>query len=523
MSNLEKDFFAFRINKQPKTELPPLDMYEISGQEPITEHALNRYIKDKKQDALIEKEAEKSTSFFTNQLSNANIKEATELIKKGMEGPNLKIQQLCASNIDHYLIPEGELLALQKLLVLKIRENLSSPNIENQKMGMKMIYKAPGEEQASLLREGLLIANIEVLDAGISNITWVSGDRAEIKDMEEIITTNVKKWLINPDIKIQKMAADMIDYIPTDKRESLRRIVELDIKQGLKSQDIKIQKIAAGMIYESHESGRDELRKILEKKIRENLNNPDINTQGVAIDLIYYTDYPNTLNLEKLVMEKIKRNLESDDVRTQKEAVELFASITKILVSDAQMSEVTDLIIKKGLGEKLIEPPLYKYKDLNNTNFSRKKFEKTGSEIDLLGGELKDKTIIRRIEPAAFLAWQKLFENHKLWQKRGFNHLPIESIQSYKLGKNGMVDVYTGVLDLSLASWRTKSKMFSDKLEKEMNKINDVLKETKISHGHPHENNYCLRFFRDENGKPDFSKTPLLYLIDFDQSNSSSN
>ena len=29
--------------------------------------------------------------------------------------------------------------------------------------------------------------------------------------------------------------------------------------------------------------------------------------------------------------------------------------------------------------------------------------------------------------------------------------------------------------------------------------------------------NFCLRFFRDENGKVDFDKIPRLYLIDFDQ------
>ena len=53
--------------------------------------------------------------------------------------------------------------------------------------------------------------------------------------------------------------------------------------------------------------------------------------------------------------------------------------------------------------------------------------------------------------------------------------------------------------------------------------IEKVLLSQEISHGHPHDGNFCLRFFRDQENRPDFTRTPRLYLIDFDQAISSDN
>ncbi len=37
-----------------------------------------------------------------------------------------------------------------------------------------------------------------------------------------------------------------------------------------------------------------------------------------------------------------------------------------------------------------------------------------------------------------------------------------------------------------------------------------------FDHGHMHDGNFCLRFYRNEKGEPDFTRLPRLYLIDFD-------
>ena len=182
-----------------------------------------------------------------------------------------------------------------------------------------------------------------------------------------------------------------------------------------------------------------------------------------------------------------------------------------------QRQRMFNLAIEKGLGEELIRPPLYKDKDINNQNFSRHQFDKTGSGTTLIGGALKNKTIIRHVEPEAFLSWQKIYENHKLWEENGFDYVPIEPIISYKLNKKGLVDVHSGVLDLSFGEWKRKTSLFVKGLGDEIDKIIQILDEQNIDHGHAHDNNFCLRFFRDSEGKVDFTKKPRIYLIDFDQ------
>ena len=168
-----------------------------------------------------------------------------------------------------------------------------------------------------------------------------------------------------------------------------------------------------------------------------------------------------------------------------------------------------------GFDKELIKPPLYN-KDIDTEHFSRQAFEKTGSGTTLVGGKLKDKAIVRHIKPKAFLAWQRLYEDYTLWQNAGFDYVPIEPILSYRLNKEGLVDVFSGVLDLNLSKWE-KTDMFTDKLQQQKDKILEVLDTLNIQHGHAHEQNFCLRFFRDENGGIDFKRIPRLYLIDFDQ------
>jgi hypothetical protein len=185
----------------------------------------------------------------------------------------------------------------------------------------------------------------------------------------------------------------------------------------------------------------------------------------------------------------------------------------------APENEKTDLfkLAKEKLKDYIVEGPLYKDKNINDVRFSRSEFEKTGSKIILIGGELKDKTIIRHITPEAFAAWQKLYEDWKTWGAAGFDYVPIEPIQSFKLGKDGLVSVYSGVLDLSLSSWGGMNGKFMPELRKDKEKIIKTLDNKNIEHGHMHDNNFCLRFFRDKNGKVDFDKKPRIYLIDFDQ------
>lgn len=62
-----------------------------------------------------------------------------------------------------------------------------------------------------------------------------------------------------------------------------------------------------------------------------------------------------------------------------------------------------NMVSEKGLSNELVKPPLYDKNTVTKENFSRQNFEKTGSKTTLLGGNLKEKSIIRHIEPGAFL------------------------------------------------------------------------------------------------------------------------
>ena len=190
------------------------------------------------------------------------------------------------------------------------------------------------------------------------------------------------------------------------------------------------------------------------------------------------------------------------------------------MIDSAPKEERASLIrevFEKGIGEEIIKPPLYNNSNIDDETFKREKFDKTGSGTTLIGGSLKDKIITRHIEPEAFLSWQRLYEDYNLWKKNGFDYVPIEPIQSYKIGKDNLVDVHSGVLDLSLGSWQKITSLFNQELETQKMLILETLESVDIEHGHAHNDNFVLRFFRDENGKPDITKVPRLYLIDFDQ------
>ncbi|PKL72117.1 hypothetical protein CVV26_02925 [Candidatus Kuenenbacteria bacterium HGW-Kuenenbacteria-1] len=180
-------------------------------------------------------------------------------------------------------------------------------------------------------------------------------------------------------------------------------------------------------------------------------------------------------------------------------------------------------LAKEKLGNVLIESSLYSKNIISNDSFSRQNFEKGGSKkkspkTTLIGGGLKNKTIIRHIKPEHFLTWQKVYKNYKLWEKAGFDYVPIEPIQSFKLNKENLVNVYSGVLDLDLYDWKQITDEFVKELEEDREKIIEILEKNKIKHGHTNVvKNFCLRFFRDKNGNVDFNQKPRIYLIDWDQ------
>lgn len=175
-------------------------------------------------------------------------------------------------------------------------------------------------------------------------------------------------------------------------------------------------------------------------------------------------------------------------------------------------------VASTGNINKLVESVLYqKNPDITNNSFKRASFAKGGSETTLVGGPLKDSIIIRHITPEAFHYWKLAYEAVEIWKKHGFNYIPVEPIESFSLNKNNLVDVYTRVLDCDIKTWLQRTGVNYDSLlAQQYQKLEKVLEEIGIDHGHFHTANVCLRFYRDEHGDAQVQIPPRLYIIDFD-------
>jgi len=321
---------------------------------------------------------------------------------------------------------------------------------------LRKIQHAPERERTALIRNALNTSSIKTQKMAVNMIRYApEGERTALR---QIITEKIRDALNNPSIEAQKVAANMIQYAPQEEQVAL-------IRDALNNPLIEAQKTVAKMIRYAPEGERTAL-------IRDALNNPSIEAQKTAANMIRCAPKEEQTALFKQALEK--------------------------------------------LGVTLIEPPLYNQGDIHEERFSRKEFSKTGSRTTLIGGALKNKVIVRHMLPEYFLAWKNLYEDYLFWQDNGFDYVPIEPIVSFHLEKDDNVAVFSGVLDLSLRAWQQITSLFTLELEYQRNKILDALSKKGIQHGHPHDENFCLRFWRDEHGRPDMTKTPRLYLIDFD-------
>ncbi|MCR4313961.1 MAG: hypothetical protein NUV84_01800 [Candidatus Uhrbacteria bacterium] len=319
----------------------------------------------------------------------------------------------------------------------------------------------------------------------------------------------VRAGLANPNPAVQRIAAKMIRYAPWTYIEELTGDVTQLVRAGFANSNPEVQKTAAEMIRYAAEADRLDL-------IRVGLAHPNPAVQRATVMMIGDAPWMNIEELRGEITRFVRAGLAHPNPEVQRTAV--------LMIEHAPSTEKSELFLraKSQLGDRLIEPPLYDNMTSahNEKPFQRTAFEKTGSETTLLGGTLKEKIIIRHIEPKAFLAWQKIFEDYHSWQDAGFDYVPVEPIQSYRLGKDEKVNVYSSVLDLSLYQWKNMTNDFATELNKDLRRIKEVLKKLNITHGHTghtHEGNFCLRFFRDQEGHVDFSRKPRLYLIDFDQ------
>ena len=277
----------------------------------------------------------------------------------------------------------------------------------------------------------------------------------------------IQQGLDNPDPAVQLACTAMIGWAPGNEQAGLQvKVLEI-IRRGLDNPDPAVQRVCADMIGRAPANERAGL-------IRQGLDNPDPAVQLACVAMIWQAP-------------------------------------------ENERAALVNVLKEKGLDILLIRPSLYKGLKMAPERFQRVKFSKTGSETTLLRGKLEYKVIVRQLTPEAFLPWQKLYDDHQLWHNNDFDYVPIEPIFSFRLNRRtGLVNVYTGVLDLNLDDWKKISNDFIPELDQDRDTILKTLNEMHISHGHAHDANFCLRFDREQ-GNPVLSKKPRIYLIDFDQ------
>lgn len=556
-----------------------IEMYEISGQNEINEHTFDRYIKNKEQDIAIEEAARKNSltnsSTKMEQLRAAPNDKKTELVKKALEDEDPDMHWFASKFIRGNWIPEPERSEFRNILLERVYTGIDSPDFSTRKRSLEIMAEIGGEEIDLIVKKSLE-KDFETAYAAMYLMDCIPQNKDK-SELRKLVSLKIQSGLQSEDVNIQKIASEMLYYASEEDRGMLSNIIFEKIQSGIHDSDQKNQVIAAGMIPKApiekipsliklclnhpnlsvqteslkalnslYYQAKEEIPGIIEIAF----NHQNIYVQALAIDALrYISGSPKYYDLMETAYNKIFTGLSGSDSESQEDAMILLektgniglGGVSNLIILALKnpnleirkkalsligntfngynpgSRDVINLIINQGLGEDLIQSPLYKNKDINNNAFSRHNFEKTGSKLTLVGGSLKGKSVVRQLDASAFLEWQKSYENFEMWRNAGFDYVPIESILSYQINNKGLVDVFSGVLDLNLMSWNNKTDLFRDELENQKKRIIEVMKKEGIKHGHPHDENFCLRFFRNTDGTIDFKRVPRLYLIDFDQ------
>jgi len=459
---------------------------------------------------LIGYTSEKRRSFFR--------KKVTKIIDNTFDGDDVEAKRVAVRMLSS---------ASPSKMGLLIDKALEIDDDEVKKEAIKRIKYVPDSGKKALIEKALDIDNIEIIVEAAEMIGYaVEADQEPLKIK---LNEKIKSYFDSDDIKILEKVSDLSRHVPETDSIILRNKIAEKIEIFLSKGDIETKRIATKIIIDASESKRGFL-------IHTALGIKDTEIRKTAASIIYLAS-----DIEKgpLIAEALRTN----DVEVQAATVLMINSlnansrdtflrwILKIDNSKVQKAllgsvrnfpkeekeYIFGLILSKHPSEMIIQSPLYK-DGISDIYPERKPFAKTGSETTLIGGELKGKSIIRHIQPEAFLAWQKIYENYQTWEEAGFDYVPIEPIQAYRFDEEKkLVDVFSGVLDLSFIDWRTMTSMFEAELYSQKSKIEEVLATNKVMHGHLHDNNFVLSFFRNEDGSVNFNKVPRLYVIDFDQ------
>ena len=448
----------------------------------------------------LQEQDEKKQLYWAKLIEDLMPEHAPYLIGAGLRSPYVSVRAECAGSIQH--APNKDQLELARKVFVR------KEDVVAQMACLKEIYYYPEPFKTTITEQGINVIQ-----------------RTLVYSQQDV---DPSAWLA---------CAKTIPYLSETVRPVLYKQVSELVEQLLASTDSEQAALAASLVYFVQKSDQDVFVKELYSRCNNGLNAHNLaeglaatriishlsDSTGIELAIkgfnsaykevqVACASFPFPAARPKELIEYICAGLATNFPEVQR-----LCAVKIWRCPSTERAKLFELA-QKVLGDQIIEPIIYLQKPVSDDVFQRIEFNKTGSGLTVVGGSLKGKSVIRHIYPEAFLAWQTVFEDYKTWQTAGFEYVPIEPIQSYRLNeKEHRVDVFSGVLDTSLANWQSMGGPFGNELVHDSERILDVLKHLDVSHGHPNEGNFCLRFFRHPDGTVDFSKKPRIYLIDFDR------
>jgi hypothetical protein len=179
----------------------------------------------------------------------------------------------------------------------------------------------------------------------------------------------------------------VFDYLTLDSK------IEL-IKIGMKSSYSIIRERAYESIATLPVAKQRELLTIMGKTIIDIFKDRQLNQEKVEFILLILWHLPKLTT---------KRLLAFGFFQMMKNKVDNKLVLLFEIFNAKNKKDLIKLKLSKEFVNDFVSNSLYKKYDVDDKNFKRQRFEKTGSETTLMGGKLKDKIIVRYIKPYPFL------------------------------------------------------------------------------------------------------------------------
>lgn len=469
---------------------------------------------------------------YAKLIQGAPKEQVTRLIEEGISSDDIEVRMAYAGQIGWS--PREETDRMRERLARFFEQAFESNDLNTLKRYVNdsdMVGQLDWRKRGNLLNRALQLGDPELQELVTGNLRLLN-DEAQLTLVKigfSIGSLKLKKelirrasfWFLEKEAEeefktlVDSLFSDVADGLARESEDEQKEYMALAVRFGgenlaklihigLKSPFLEIQSKSAEAIKRIP-------KEFISSLIEQALDIDNIRIKNIAAQAIMHAPESEQKILQEKVESLIRGVFIGDDTETQR----AYAQMNIFLPVEKQSGLFR--MFQEKLGNSIIDPSLYKSEAISSEKFSRNAFEKTGSGTTLLGGDLKNKTIIRHLTPEAFLAWERLYEDYEMWKNEGFDYVPVEPIQSFQLTKENMVDVYSGVLDINSAAWIFMRGPFLHEIEQDISKIIKVLEKQKFTHGHTHFGNFCLRFWRNEDGTADLSRKPRVYLIDFDR------